>query len=131
MLKLLAPVAALLLSVAILLLGNGLQGTLLPVRAQLEDFSSVEIGILGSSYFLGFALGCVLAPYAIRRVGHIRVFAALASLPGKVDDVEHLAGLGRSRPLLAASIGVFMFSLSGIPPLAGFWGKLALFTSAL
>ena len=85
MLKTLAPVAALLLSVAFLLLGNGLQGTLLPVRAQLEDFSSVEIGILGSSYFVGFALGCLLTPYAIRRVGHIRAFTAMVSIASTVS----------------------------------------------
>ena len=80
MLRTLAPVAALLISVAFLLMGIGLQGTLLPVRAQLEDFSSYDIGILGSAYFVGFALGCVLAPYAIRRSGHIRAFAAMVSI---------------------------------------------------
>ena len=69
-----APVAALLLSFALLLMGNGLQGTLLPVRAQLEDFGSLSIGILGSFYFAGFALGCLLGPKAVQRVGHIRVF---------------------------------------------------------
>lgn len=80
----LAPVAALLLSVAILLMGNGLQGTLLPIRAQLELYSSLHIGILGSSYFLGFASGCVLGPYVLRRVGHIRAFTAMVSLASAV-----------------------------------------------
>ena len=55
MIRTVAPFAALLLSVAILLMGNGLQGTLLPVRAQLEFFSTFDIGIMGSAYFLGFA----------------------------------------------------------------------------
>ena len=85
MVKVLAPVAALLLSVAILLLGNGLQGTLLPVRAQLEAFSSLEIGILGSAYFLGFALGCLFAPFMVRRVGHIRAFTAMVSVASTVS----------------------------------------------
>ena len=80
----LLPVSALLLSVAILLLGNGLQGTLLPVRAQLEDFSALDIGILGSTYFLGFASGCLTVPHAIRRVGHIRTFTALVSVASTV-----------------------------------------------
>ena len=80
MLRALAPVSALLLSVAILLMGNGLQGTLLPVRAGIEAFSTFDIGILGSSYFLGFALGCLLGPYAVRRVGHIRAFTAMVSI---------------------------------------------------
>lgn len=81
----LAPVWALLISVAFLLMGNGLQGTLLPVRAQLENFSSLEIGILGSSYFLGFALGCLLAPRAVKRVGHIRVFTAMVAIASAVS----------------------------------------------
>lgn len=80
MTRAIAPVAALLASAAILLMGNGLQGTLLPVRAQLEAFSAVSIGVLGSAYFLGFALGCVLGPFAVRRVGHIRAFTAMVSI---------------------------------------------------
>lgn len=80
MTKTFAPVAALLLSVAILLTGNGLQGTLLPIRAQLEAFSTVEIGILGSSYFLGFAAGCIWSPALVRRVGHIRAFTAMSAI---------------------------------------------------
>jgi len=78
--KQIGSVAALLLSVAILLTGNGLQGTLLPLRAQIEDFSTVDIGVLGSSYFLGFAVGCLLGPVLVRPVGHIRAFTALVSI---------------------------------------------------
>ena len=55
----LAPVAALLVGVAILMTGAGLQGTLLPVRASLEAFSTVSIGVMGAAYFLGFTLGCL------------------------------------------------------------------------
>ena len=47
----LAPVAALLIGVSILLTGQGLQGTLLPVRAGLEEFSTIAIGIMGGGYF--------------------------------------------------------------------------------
>ncbi|MFT5487555.1 MAG: MFS family permease [Alphaproteobacteria bacterium] len=74
-----APFAALLLSVALLLMGSGLQGTLLPIRAGIEGYSALDIGILGSSYYLGFALGCLGGPHVVRRVGHIRAFAALAA----------------------------------------------------
>jgi MFS family permease len=77
MTKAVAPISALLLSVGILLTGNGLLGTLLPVRAQIEKFSSFEIGIMGSAYFFGFAVGCLIAPFAVRRAGHIRSFAAI------------------------------------------------------
>jgi len=76
----LAPVAALLLGVSILLTGQGLQGTLLPVRATLEGFSTVAIGAMGGAYFLGFTLGCLRGGELIKRVGHIRVFLAMTAL---------------------------------------------------
>jgi MFS family permease len=90
MIAMLAPVSALLLSVVFLLMGNGLQGTLLPVRAQLELFSTTDIGILGSFYFSGFAAGCYFGPYVVRRVGHIRAFAAMVSLASTVALVHAL-----------------------------------------
>ena len=80
MIAILTPIFALLLSISLLLMGNGLQGTLLPVRASIESFSALDIGILGSSYFLGFAAGCVYGPYIVRRVGHIRTFTAMATI---------------------------------------------------
>ncbi|WP_075219428.1 MFS transporter [Acuticoccus yangtzensis] len=76
----LAPVAALLLGTALLYLGYGLQATLIPLRADLEGFSRVAIGLLSSTYYLGFVAGCIFAPYLILRAGHIRAFAAMVSL---------------------------------------------------
>jgi len=76
----LGQVTALLLSAAILLMGNGLQSTLLPLRAQFETFSTFEIGILGSAYYIGFAAGCLGGPRLIRRVGHIRAFTAMVAI---------------------------------------------------
>ncbi len=64
----------------IIMLGNGLQGTLLGVRASLEDFSTTIIGIVMSGYFLGLILGCKMVSKLVARVGHIRTFGALASL---------------------------------------------------
>ena len=78
--KALAPVAVLLFSVSILLAGQGLMGTLLPLRASIEDFSTVSIGIFGAGYFLGFAVGCLKGGELVQRVGHIRVFLAMAAL---------------------------------------------------
>ncbi len=49
----------------------------------------------------------------------------------EVNSVSELAGLARSRPWVAAALAVCLFSLAGIPPLAGFWGKLTLFTGAI
>ena len=71
---------ALFLGVALLMLGHGLQGSLLGLRATLEGFPTALTGIVMSAYFAGFLAGSVLAPRAVRRVGHVRVFAALASL---------------------------------------------------
>ena len=70
---------ALLLGMLFLQLGNGLQGTLLGVRGELEGFSTFEMSVVMSAYFLGFLGASKLVPDLIRRVGHVRVFAALAS----------------------------------------------------
>ena len=75
-----APLAALLFSTALLLMGNGLLVVLLPVRAAAENFATLEVGVLGAAYFLGFAIGCLAGPRVIRRVGHVRTFAAMVSL---------------------------------------------------
>lgn len=70
---------ALLLGMMLLMVGNGLQGTLLGVRGSIEGFSTFEMSIVMSAYFVGFLGGSRMAPGMIRRVGHVRVFAALAS----------------------------------------------------
>ena len=71
---------ALLVGMGLLLLGNGLQGSLLGVRAAEESFGSTVTGIVVSGYFIGFLIGSQIAPRTIRRVGHLRVFAAVAAL---------------------------------------------------
>lgn len=85
------PLTPLLLSVAILLMGNGLQGTLLPVRAGMEAFAPVEIGILGSAYFLGFMGGCLYGPRVLRVVGHIRTFTGMVAIASTVVLIHSLA----------------------------------------
>jgi MFS family permease len=75
-----STVAALLLASAVLYAGNGLQATLLAVRANAEGFSLTLIGMLMSAYFGGFITGCRFAPRLVMRVGHIRTFTALASI---------------------------------------------------
>lgn len=63
-----------------IMVGNGLQGTLLGVRAEIEDFSTVTTGLIMSLYYGGFLAGSILAPKLVSNVGHIRVFTAMASL---------------------------------------------------
>jgi len=77
---LLRPVTALLVASAILLMGNGLFGVLVPLRADIEKFTSLEIGLIGSSYYTGLMAGCLVAPLAIARVGHIRAFVAFTAI---------------------------------------------------
>lgn len=79
MLQVLSSAWALLLGMGLLMVGNGLQGTLLGVRGEIEGFSTLEMSFVMSAYFVGFLGGSRLAPEMIRRVGHVRVFAALAS----------------------------------------------------
>jgi|TARA_B110000438_G_scaffold235570_1_gene232351 MFS family permease len=78
--EILKPVTALLISVAILNTGGGLQGTLLPIRASLEAFSTISVGFIGAAYFLGFTIGCIFGAELVKRVGHIRVFLAMTAL---------------------------------------------------
>lgn len=73
-------IGAILLSTAFLLVGNGLMGTLTPLRAQLDGFSNIAIGAMGSFYFAGFVIGCFAGPRLLARVGHIRTFSVGAAL---------------------------------------------------
>ena len=80
MLQVISSAWALLLGMGLLMIGNGMQGTILGVRGALEGFSTLQMSFVMSAYFVGFLGGSRLAPEMIRRVGHVRVFAALASL---------------------------------------------------
>lgn len=71
---------ALFLGMALLMLGNGLQGTLLGVRADIEGFATAVTGVVMSGFYVGLLTGAVLAPRLIGRVGHVRVFAAFAAI---------------------------------------------------
>jgi NADH-quinone oxidoreductase subunit N len=72
-----------------------------------------------------------VAVYALATMGTFAALAYLGSWRREIDAVDELTGLGRSQPVVALSLAVFMFSLAGIPPLAGFWGKLTLFGGAV
>lgn len=82
--KAFTQISALLISVGLLLMGNGLQGTLLPVRATIEAFGTLPIGLMGAAYYLGFGFGCLYGPYLARRSGHIRTFTAMVALASSV-----------------------------------------------
>ncbi len=73
-------VMPLLAAVFILIAGNGIVSTLVPLRATLEGFNQAEIGLIGSGYFLGMLTGTWSTPSIVRRAGHIRAFAAYAAI---------------------------------------------------
>lgn len=73
-------VVPLFLALALLMVGNGLIGSLLGVRADLEGFPTLVTGVVMTMYYGGFLLGSVTIPRWIANVGHIRVFAGLAAL---------------------------------------------------
>ncbi len=72
-----------------------------------------------------------LAVYVLATTGTFAALAYLGRGEKQIDGVDELAGLGRTHPLAALALATFMFSLAGIPPLAGFWGKFSLFAGAL
>lgn len=76
----LRPLIPLLTAAAILLAGNGVQGTMVAIRGAAEGFEPLLIGLMGTAYFAGFITACIWAPRLVQRVGHIRVFAALAAV---------------------------------------------------
>lgn len=79
MIQVLGTSWALFLGMMLLMVGNGIQGTLLGIRGGIEGFSTEAMSIVMASYFAGFLFGSRAAPEMIRRVGHVRVFAALGS----------------------------------------------------
>ncbi len=70
---------ALFLGIFLLMAGNGLQGSLIGVRSEAEGFDVATAGVIMACYFAGFLVGSRWAESLISQVGHIRVFAGLAS----------------------------------------------------
>ena len=80
MINVLRSAWALMLGIMMLQVGNGMQSTLLGIRGEIEGFTTLEMSLVMSGYFVGFLFGSRMAPDMIRRVGHVRVFAALCSM---------------------------------------------------
>lgn len=118
MFKIVASIAPLLFAAAILLAGNGLQGTLLAVRAGIEGFPTSLIGVLMSAYFAGFIIGCRVNPTFIKNVGHIRTFVALASIASAATLIHPLAIDVLGWALLRATTG---FCFAGLVMIIESW----------
>ncbi|PZX09934.1 putative MFS family arabinose efflux permease [Palleronia aestuarii] len=78
--KTFSSIAVLLVGIVLIMLGNGMQFTLMGLRGDIEGFSAPELGIITSGYFAGFLAGARYGPVLIGRVGHVRVFGALGGL---------------------------------------------------
>jgi len=83
-------VQSLLAGMGVLLAGSGLLATLLGLRAAEEGFSDGTIGLIMSAFYLGYVLGTITVPAIIRRVGHIRTFAALAAISSAAAIIHGL-----------------------------------------
>lgn len=118
MLMVLRNTWALLLGLGLLMVGNGMQGTLLGIRGGIEGFSTFQMSVVMSGYFAGFLFGSRLAPDMIRRVGHVRVFAALGSMISAVLVMYAAAPDWIVWTLLRILIG---FSFSGVYITAESW----------
>ncbi|NNF65856.1 MAG: MFS transporter [Acidimicrobiia bacterium] len=105
-------------ALGLLMLGNGLLGTLLGVRAEFEGFATATTGIIMASYYVGFLAGSQLSAIYLGRVGHIRVFAALASLASTVALLHSIAVVPWFWSLLRLVTG---FCLAGLYVVAESW----------
>ncbi|MGQ0611906.1 MAG: MFS transporter [Paracoccaceae bacterium] len=108
----------LLLGVMLLMLGNGIQGTLLGIRGKIEGFSAVQMSFVMSAYSAGFLLGSRLAPEMIRSVGHVRVFAALGSM---ISAILILFPVAPDWMAWAAMRAVIGFAFAGVYITAESW----------
>ena len=94
----------------------------------------VVVALVAGGEIQGNGVGAATFYVIVYTLASAGMFAALAYLGGiqhEVNGVEDLAGLGKTQPVAGAVIAVCMLSLAGIPPLAGFWGKLNLFWGAV
>ncbi len=118
MVKMLSGVWPLLLGIVLIMLGNGMHFTLIGVRGGIEGFNATELAIITSGYFVGFLSGARFSPVLIKRVGHVRVFAALGSFMSAGLIAFPLISEPWAWTLLRILIG---FCMSGIYVTAESW----------
>ena len=118
MLTVLRTTWPLLLGILLLMVGNGMQGTLLGIRGEIEGIATTQMSLVMAGYFGGFVLGSRIVPAMIQRVGHVRVFAALGSLISAVLIVYAAAPHWIAWALLRLVIG---FCFCGVYITAESW----------
>ena len=106
------------------------------VKRMLAYSAVAHAGYLGLAVLaadtVGFrAAGWYLLAYTLMNAGAFAVLTLISDRSDRGDDLARFAGLGRSRPALALAFTIFLLSLTGIPPLAGFVGKVLVFQAAI
>ena len=76
-------------------------------------------------------IGVYMAIYLVMNIGTFCCILSMRRQGMMVEGISDLAGLARNQPMMAAAMAIFMFSMAGIPPLAGFFGKLYVFMAAV
>jgi NADH-quinone oxidoreductase subunit N len=122
-------------------LGSMILGSLAAIRQRnikrLLAYSS--IGHVGFA-LVGLAAGTpegvrsvliYMAIYIVMTIGAFCVVLCMKRNGRMVEDINDLAGLAKTHPMMALAMGIFMFSMAGIPPLAGFFAKLYVFLAAI
>ena len=77
------------------------------------------------------AIGIYMTIYLAMNIGAFGCVLSMRRQGLLTENIDDLAGLARNHPLMAAAMAIFMFSMAGIPPLAGFFGKLYIFLAAV
>jgi NADH-quinone oxidoreductase subunit N len=125
-----------LMTIATMTLGNLLALSQTSAKRMLAYSSIAHAGYLLIALIVGEEWGgppllFYLATYTVTTLGAFAVLASLTSQSGPCESYSDFAGLGFRRPFLAAAMSIFMLSLAGFPPLAGFIGKFYIFRSAI
>jgi NADH-quinone oxidoreductase subunit N len=119
-----------------LVLGNLAAFVQRGVKRMLAYSAVAHAGYLGLAVLAAGSVGTraaiwYLTAYTLMNIGAFAVLTLISDKNDRGDDLERFAGLGRIKPGLAAALTVFLLSLAGIPPLAGFTGKILVFQAAL
>lgn len=101
-------------AIFILIAGNGIITTLVPLRGTLEGFTRAEIGFVGSAYFLGMLAGTWLTPGIVRRAGHTRAFAAFAAVAATATLFMPMMVSPIVWPVLRGIIGMSFAGMYGV-----------------
>ena len=89
------------------------------------------VGLAANSHAGVRGVAIYMLIYLVMTLGTFAFILAMRRRDGNVEQIDDLAGLSSTNPMMATILTILMFSLAGIPPLAGFWGKWYVFLAAI